>query len=123
MTPSTPRPLGELRTLVVGVDDMDAACAFSEQTLGLRLKFRDGGRWAAFDAGGFTIALAGADQKPMDSQVALNIKVTDVAAALQRAAAGGATVVRAATAGPHETSGAFRDPAGLLVYVYSPLAP
>jgi predicted enzyme related to lactoylglutathione lyase len=115
--------MGVVRTVVVAVDDMDAACRFYENTMGLVLKFRDGSRWAAFDAGAFTLALAGEDQKPLDSQVALNVKVSDVAAALERASAGGALVVRPAETGAHEVSGAFRDPTGLLVHVYSPRAP
>src|SRR5919202_3725807 len=41
------------------VDDMDAAERFYEQVLGLRLKFRDGDNWAAFDVGGATLALEG----------------------------------------------------------------
>ena len=123
MTTSTPKPLGEFRTVVIAVEDMEQACRFYAQTLGLGLKFRDGDRWAAFDAGVFTLALAGQDQKPVDSRTALNLKVADVATALEAAVAGGAELIRTASVGAHEVSGAFRDPTGMLIYVYSPLKP
>lgn len=115
------KPIGEVRTLVLAVPDMDQACTFYSETLGLTLKFRDGTRWATFDAGPLTIALAGEDQRPGGSGVAVNIKVADLAAALARAVAGGAVVVEEPFVGAHETRASIRDPAGLLYYIYTPL--
>lgn len=120
---SRSKRLGEVRTLVLAVADMDLACTFYEETLGLALKFRDGSRWAAFDAGAFTIALAGEDQRPGGSGVAISIKVEDLADALARAVAGGAVVVEESTLGAHEMRASIRDPAGHLCYLYTPLSP
>lgn len=113
-------PIGEVRTLVLAVEDMDAACSFYTGALGLILKFRDGNRWAAFDAGPLTIALAAGDQRPAGSDTAINIRVSDVTAALARAVAGGAVATSGPAEGPHEIRASFTDPAGHLYYLYSP---
>ncbi len=52
--------------------------------------------------------------------MAVNIKVPDVEAALERAAAAGGTVVERPSEGAHEVRGSFRDLDGHLFYVYSP---
>lgn len=120
MSGGTPAgPIGALRSIVLAVDDMDAACRFYTEVLGYALKVRDGDRWATIDAGGVTLALAGAGERPPDP-VALSIKVADVAAALRLAVAGGASLVNGPTEGPHEIRAAVRDPAGHLLYLYSP---
>lgn len=80
--------VGEIRSVVFATDDMDAACRYYSDGLGLPLMFRDGDRWAMFNGGGLNIALAGRDQ-PLSDDVAINIKVHDVDAALERAAAAG----------------------------------
>src|SRR5690606_20845968 len=38
--------------------DMEPSVAFYRDVLGLRLKFQEGGRWAAFDTGQATFALS-----------------------------------------------------------------
>jgi lactoylglutathione lyase len=78
-----PEPIGQLSTLMINVEDMDKACAFYANTMGLRLKFRDGARWAAFDAGGVTLALAGAGERP-NAPMSLNFKVANVDHALSQ---------------------------------------
>ena len=79
-------PLGTLRTMVLRVADVEAACRFYSDTLGLAARFRNGDRWAEFDAGGIRVALAGGPEPP--EPVTLSIKVADVNAAAQRAVAG-----------------------------------
>ena len=112
--------LGNVRSVVLAVSDMDAACRYYGQGLGLTLMLRDGKRWAVFHGGDFNLALAGEDRM-LDGGVAVNIKVRDVAHALQQAEAAGGTRVQAPTRGEHEIRGAFRDPDGHFFYVYSPL--
>jgi catechol 2,3-dioxygenase-like lactoylglutathione lyase family enzyme len=102
------------------VSDMDAAVAFYRDTLGLTLKFQDGGRWAAFDVGGVTLALAGADQSAGPGAT-VSLKVGDVEAWSREAAARGLEVGPVRT-GPHEQLVDVVDPDGNRLVVYSPLA-
>lgn len=112
---------GRLRGVVLSVDDMDAACRFYEQVLGLRTKIRDGARWAAFDAGGISFGLAGTEERLPD-RAALSVKVNDVDSAVERAVAAGASVAVSAVDGPHERRAAVRDPEGQLIVLYRPLS-
>jgi hypothetical protein len=40
-------PIGEARSIVFAISDMDAACRYYSEGLGLPLKCRDGNSWAA----------------------------------------------------------------------------
>lgn len=99
--------------------DIDAAVAFYGGTLGLPVKFQDGDRYAALDGGGVTFALASSAEDVAGGRVAASIRVDDVAAAVQRAVAGGATIVRPPEEGPHETRAVLADPWGNPVVVYA----
>jgi predicted enzyme related to lactoylglutathione lyase len=104
---------------MLNVEDMDKACAFYQGTVGLPLKFRDGNRWAAFDAGGVTLALAGqAERGP--SPVALNFKVENVPAEVERLVAAGARVVSGPAPGAHEIRASLRDGDGHVINLFSP---
>jgi len=118
--PDSTTALGNVRSVVMAVSDMDAACRYYGTGLGLSLMLRDGNRWAVFHGGDFNLALAGED-RILDGGVAVNIKVRDVAEALKRAESAGGIRVEDPTQGEHEVRGAFRDPDGHLFYVYSPL--
>jgi predicted enzyme related to lactoylglutathione lyase len=115
-------PIGKLRTIAVRVNDMDNACRFYQKVLGFELRFRDGDRWAQFEAGGAGIALAGKDEQPGDNSVALNIKVEDMDAAIARLRESGVAIVEGPTVGPHEVRCALRDPDGHVLYLYTPRA-
>ncbi len=112
--------LGDVRSVVLSVANMDRACNYYEKGLGLTPLFRDGDRWAVFSGGDFNIALAGAGQR-IAAEMAVNIKVPNVELALARAAAAGAVIVERPSRGSHEIRGAFRDLDGHLFYVYSPI--
>ena len=114
------RPIGRLGNVILAADDFQRTVDFCEHALGLPLKFRDGDRWAAFDAGGVTLAVAGGSEKPPGGGVALSFKVEDVAAAMARAVKGGATVVQEAAEGPHEIRGVVKTRAGHAIYFYAP---
>lgn len=114
------RLIGRLGNVILPADDFGRAVDFYQYVLGLPLKFRDGDRWAAFDAGGITLALAGGAERPPGNAIALSFKVENVAAALARAVADGAVPVAPAAEGPHEIRGAVKDRAGHLIYFYSP---
>lgn len=103
------------------VRDMDRAVAFYEDLLGLRLKFRDGDRWAAFDVGGTTVALSPADgAAPPATGATLSFKVDDVDAWARAAAERGLELPPVET-GPHERTVTVTDPEGHRIIVYSSL--
>ncbi|MEV4225218.1 MULTISPECIES: VOC family protein [Nonomuraea] len=105
-----------LGNVLIPVTDLDQAIAF----YGLPVRFRDGDRFAALDAGGVTIALAGPAEH-VTASAAPSYRVDDTAAAVAELAARGAEVVRAPEAGPHETRAVLRDPSGNVFVLYSPL--
>ena|SRR6185437_345306 len=111
-------PIGQFRTLMISVKDMDQACAFYGTTMKLPLKFRDGDRWAAFDVGGVTLALAGSAERSGDL-IALNFKVPDVEEALKQVLAGGGRLESEPVTGGHERRAAVRDCDGTLIHLYS----
>lgn len=100
------------------VADMDAAVRFYAEALGLELKFRDGERFCAFDAGGTTIALAAADEAPARSP-SVCYAVDDVPRAVAALRAAGARVLRESEEGPHELRAVLEDPSGNAFVVYA----
>lgn len=102
------------------VTDVEAAVNFYRDAFGLGLKFADGDRYAALDAGGTTLALAGPAEDVTGGVAAASFKVPEVAAALRAIVAGGGSVVREAEQGPHEVRAVARDPWGNTVVVYGP---
>ena len=102
------------------VSDVDRAVAFYRDGLGLAVKFTDGGRFAALDAGGTTFALAGPAEDVTGGDPAASFKVPDVAAAVERLTAAGARLVAGPDDGPHETRAVLRDPDGNPLVVYAP---
>lgn len=113
-------PLGQLRTVMMNVKDMDKACRFYGDTMGLSLQFRDGDRWAAFDAGGVTLGLAGQSERAAE-KIALNFKVADVEQAVDHIVASGGRLESAVVTGAHERRASVRDADGHLIILYSPL--
>lgn len=102
------------------VADMEAAIHFYRDVLGLDLKLRDGDRWAAFDVGGVTLALAGgAAGGPGGATVSL--RVVGIDTLLDELRARGAEVGQVEH-GPHERRARLRDPAGNELVVYEPLS-
>jgi catechol 2,3-dioxygenase-like lactoylglutathione lyase family enzyme len=115
-----PEPIGQLSIVMLNVDDMDKACAFYANTMGLKLKFRDGARWAAFDAGGVTLALAAGSERA-STPVALNFKVANVEEALARVTADGGRREGQTVTSAHEVRAAVRDHDGHVINLYSPV--
>jgi predicted enzyme related to lactoylglutathione lyase len=90
------------------VQNLDAALRFYVDALGLPIRFRDGERFAALDAGGVTLALAAHDERIVDTP-ALALRVDDIEAAVARLVAAGALVVQPPEKGPHEWRTVLRD--------------
>ncbi|MDM4771322.1 VOC family protein [Solimonas sp. SE-A11] len=98
-------------TLLYPVDRLDPAIDFFRDTLGLPLKFRDGERYAALDAGGLTLGLAAGEERIVD-RPALALRVDDLDAALARLLEQGATLLRPVENGPHERRTVLQAPGG-----------
>jgi predicted enzyme related to lactoylglutathione lyase len=99
--------------------DMDAAVRFYTEVLGFGLKLRDGDRWAAFDAGGTTLALeGGAPGGPGGATVSL--RVEGLAALLDHLRTKGAQV-GPVEEGPHERKAQLHDPSGNVLVLYEPV--
>lgn len=103
------------------VGDVAQATAFYDSVLGLPVKFQDGERFAAVDAGPLSLALAGPAEDVTVGRVAASFKVDDVEAAVARAREAGATVVHEAERGPHEIRAVVLDPWDNPVVVYKRL--
>lgn len=102
--------------LLCPVDDLDAAIDFFRDAMGLPLKFRDGDRYCALDAGGITLALvAGAER--IVSEPTLAFRVEEIEGAVAHLAVCGATILRPVETGPHESRAALRAPGGVPVIV------
>ncbi|MGN5476685.1 VOC family protein [Cupriavidus basilensis] len=100
--------------LLYPVADIDTALPFFTQGLGLTVKFRDGDRYCALDAGALTLALVAGEER-MVEQPALAFRVEegeDMAAAIARLVQAGAAVAQPPAQGPHETRAVLRTPEG-----------
>jgi len=108
-----------LRQVVQPVGDIPSALEFYASLLGLEVRFVDEGRYAALDAGGTTLALAGPEE-----DVALvsapAFTVSDLDDFLGRLAAAGGSLVKGPEAGPHERSAVVGDPWGNRIIVSQP---
>lgn len=109
-----------VRGVVYPAADLSASLAFYRDALGLPLRYADGGRYAALgDGGTASLALASGTEAVADTPAA-KVRVPDVAAAVETAAAHGARVLAPAEAGPHEVRAVVADPDGHPVVLYAP---
>ncbi|HZR35593.1 MAG TPA: VOC family protein [Nevskia sp.] len=99
------------KLMLCPVEDLDAAVAFYHDVLGLPVKFRDGGRYCALDAGGYTLGLAAREERIVDN-AAPAFHVEDLDAAVAAMLASGASMVRPPERGPHELRAVLRVPGG-----------
>ncbi|MBO0875140.1 MAG: VOC family protein [Pseudonocardia sp.] len=102
------------------VADVAAAVRFYEDAFGISSKFIDGDRYAALDAGGTTLALAGPAEDLTDGIPAASFKVPDVTVALMAITKAGGRVVKEARKGPHEVRAVAHDPWGNILILYGP---
>ena len=114
----TTQPPVKIGNVLHPVDDVAAAVAFYRDAFGLGLKFADGDRYAALDAGGTTLALAGPEEDVTGGVAAASFKVPEVAAALKAITEAGGSVLKDAERGPHEVRAVARDPWGNTIVVY-----
>jgi lactoylglutathione lyase len=112
----------DVRMVVLSTDDLDESIRFYTETLGMKLKFRDGAHYAALDGGSITLALATAVDHPIPGQVVVGIKTADVDAAAKAIEANGGGIVRGPYDDAHERRAVVYDHKGNGLVFYSPLA-
>jgi predicted enzyme related to lactoylglutathione lyase len=110
----------DVRMIVLSTDDLDQSIEFYE-ALGMKLKFRDGGHFAAMDGGSVTIALATRVDHPMHGKTVVGIKTADVDAAADAIERLGGAVVRPPYDDAHERRATVYDNQGNPLVFYSPL--
>jgi predicted enzyme related to lactoylglutathione lyase len=106
--------------LLCPVEDLDSAVTFYRDILGLPLKFRDGARYCAFDAGGYTLGLAAAAERVADCAAPV-FRAEEIESAVQALLAAGASLVQAPQRGPHEWRAVLRAPGGGQLVLSAPL--
>lgn len=111
----------EVRMIVLSTDDLDESIKLYTETLGMKLKFRDGAHFAAIDGGGVTLALATAVDHPMPGQVVVGIKTADVDGAAKAVEEAGGGIVKPAYNDAHERRAVVYDNKGNGIVFYSPL--
>jgi lactoylglutathione lyase len=111
----------DVRMVVLSTDNLDESIDFYSQTLGLPLKFRDGGHYAALDAGSITLSLATSVDHPLPGKVVVGIKTADVDAAARAIEASGGAIVKAPYNDAHERRAVVYDNKGNGLVFYSPL--
>jgi hypothetical protein len=82
--------------------------------MGLKLKFQDGTRYAAFEFGGLTLAVV-AEGERIVNEPTMVFRVGDIAAAVTAVEGGGGKVVQAVEQGPHEKRAIVRAAGGAAV--------
>lgn len=111
----------DVRMLMLSTENLDESIEFYTETLGMALKFRDGGHFAALDGGSLTLALATAVDHPLPGKVVPGIKTGDVDAAVVAVEKAGGAVIRAAYNDAHERRAVVYDNQGNALVFYSPL--
>ena len=101
------------------VSDMERACNFYEGVLGLRLKFRDGDRWAQYDVKGTNFSLSSTTEAPAQIAGAVVVfEVQDIASVKAKIKEMGGKVLVERDMGMHGQTLAFLDSEENLVQLF-----
>jgi len=111
----------DVRQVVLSTEDLDESIRFYTETLGMKLKFRDGSHYAALDGGSVTLALATAVDHPIPGKVVVGIKTADVDAAAKAIEDNGGAIVKGPYDDAHERRAVVYDNQGNGLVFYSPL--
>lgn len=112
--------LRRLRQVMLVAGDLEAQLRFYESTLGLRLQFRDGARWAQLQAGDVSFALAAPEEGMGAPPGALLpvFEVADLDAALTELRGAGHAPGPVREMGAHGRSAVVSDPAGVRLVLH-----
>jgi len=104
-----------LQNVYVAATDLDQAVRFYREALGLRLKFRDGNRWAQFDLGetSFAVSAPPKARPPRGAGAVAVFEVESLEAAVVALQSAGAPIQSGVVdMGSHGRILTVRDPAG-----------
>jgi len=108
----------ELRQVIQPVGDIARAVDFYSRAFGMPVRFVDGDRFAALDAGGAVLALA-AEGENIAGHSAPAFKVPDLERFLASFPSADGTIIRRPEDGPHERRVVVADPWGNRIVVYA----
>lgn len=112
--------VGQLRQIVIAVDDLDEALELFQEEFGLALRFRDGDRYAALELAGLTLALVGQADRVSSDSIALGCKVPQIEEAVSSLARRGWAPEGEVSTGLHERRALVRKSSGLPMVLYQP---
>jgi predicted enzyme related to lactoylglutathione lyase len=108
-----------LQNVYLVARDVAAQSAFYENVLGLPLKFRDGERWAQYDAGGPGFAISCAEEaRPAEAGAVLVFEVDRFDGLEEAIVQAGGSVAARRDMGSHGTVLSLRDPEGNIVQMF-----
>jgi predicted enzyme related to lactoylglutathione lyase len=108
-----------LQNVYLVARDVGAQCAFYEGILGLPVKFRDGERWAQYDAGGPGFAIACTEEaRPAEAGAVLVFEVDHFDGVEESVVSAGGRVEGRRDMGSHGTVLSLRDPEGNIVQMF-----
>lgn len=112
--------LKRVQSVYYTVKDMDRAVSFYEQIFGLKLKFRDGAKWAQFDAGNVNFALSSPEESAsLEGGAVTAFEVDDMGPYEAAVTARGCQILQSRDMGSHGRVLAFRDPEGNIVQLFA----
>lgn len=111
----------DVRMIMLHTDDLESSIKFYTESLGMKLKFRDGDHFAAIDGGSVTLALATDIDHPIPGQVVVGIKTDDVDAAAKAIEEQGGGIVKAPYNDAHERRAVVYDDKGNGLVFYTPI--
>jgi lactoylglutathione lyase len=111
----------QVRMVVLSTDNLEESITFYTETLGFKLKFRDGAHYAALDGGSVTLALATAIDHPIPGHVVVGIKTDDVDGAAKAIEENGGAIVRGPYDDAHERRAVVYDNKGNGLVFYKPI--
>ncbi len=112
--------LKRVQSVYYTVKDMNRAVEFYTNVFGMKLKFRDGDKWAQFDGGNVSVALSSPEESAsMEGGAVVAMEVDDMAAYEAKLTAAGAKIIQRRDMGDHGKVLAFRDSEGNIVQVFA----
>jgi predicted enzyme related to lactoylglutathione lyase len=112
--------LKRVQSVYYTVKDMNRAVDFYQNVFGMKLKFRDGDKWAQFDGGNVSVALSCPEESASaEGGAVVALEVDDMAAYEAKLKAAGAVVIQRRDMGSHGSVVAFRDTEGNIVQLFA----
>lgn len=112
--------LKRVQSVYYTVKDMNRAQAFYDKVFSMKLKFRDGDKWAQFDAGNVSVALSSKDESASaEGGAVVAFEVENMEAFEARLKDAGAEILQRRDMGDHGKVIAFRDSEGNIVQIFA----